>query len=172
MGPAWQSRHHISLTAVLEFGPTEILPPIGAISKNPSVSADPIAKPAAQTRAESRVLDLRKRLRERDRLSAGGSWIRTSGSASCNRFGNSLANRRTTVIEQPRLQGPVALRRRVVRGRTARSTRWPKPACRQPSDKVIKASEEHGLRVHGQAPSCGGEGRALSAWTLDYASAA
>src|SRR5580692_11237623 len=49
-GPARQSRHHISLTAVLEFGPTEILPPIGAISKNPSVSADPIAKPAAQTR--------------------------------------------------------------------------------------------------------------------------
>src|SRR6202030_361337 len=81
LGPAWQSRHHISLTAVLEFGPTEILPPIGAISKNPSVSADPIAKPAAQTRAESRVLDLRKRLRERDRLSAGGRWIRTSGSA-------------------------------------------------------------------------------------------
>src|SRR6202043_48189 len=49
--------------------------------KNPSVSADPIAKPAAQTRAESRVVDLRKRLRERDRLSAGGRWIRTSGSA-------------------------------------------------------------------------------------------
>src|SRR6202035_5364615 len=68
---------HISLTAVLEFGPTEILPPIVAISKHPSVSADPIAKPAAQTRAESRVLDLRKRLRERDRLSAGGRWIRT-----------------------------------------------------------------------------------------------
>jgi hypothetical protein len=35
----------------------------------------------AQTRAESRVLDLRKLLRERDRLSAGGRWIRTSGSA-------------------------------------------------------------------------------------------
>ena len=46
------------------------------------VSADPVAKPAAQTRAESRVLDLRKLLRERDRLSAGGRWIRTSGSWS------------------------------------------------------------------------------------------
>src|ERR1700730_4608920 len=45
------------------------------------VSADPVGKPAAQTRAESRVLDLRKLLRERDRLSAGGRWIRTSGSA-------------------------------------------------------------------------------------------
>src|SRR5580693_4300410 len=45
------------------------------------VSADPVAKPAAQTRAESGVLDLRKRLRERDRLSAGGGWIRTSGTA-------------------------------------------------------------------------------------------
>src|SRR6202035_3078261 len=33
----------------------------------------------AQTRAESRVLDLRKRLRKRDRLSAGGSRIRTLG---------------------------------------------------------------------------------------------
>src|SRR5580692_5909029 len=43
------------------------------------VSADPVAKPAAQTRAESRVLDLRKLLRERDRLSAGGRWIRTIG---------------------------------------------------------------------------------------------
>src|SRR6202041_2398276 len=80
-GTSRHCRHYISLTAVLEFGPTEILPPIGAISKHPSVSADPIAKPAAQTRAESRVLDLRKRLRERDRLSAGGRWIRTSGSA-------------------------------------------------------------------------------------------
>src|SRR3984893_4255516 len=48
------------------------------------VSADPVAKPAAQTRAESRVLDLRKLLRERDRLSAGGRWIRTFGS----QFGN------------------------------------------------------------------------------------
>ena len=46
------------------------------------VSADPVAKPAAQTRAESRVLDLRKLLRERDRLSAGGSRIRTIGTAS------------------------------------------------------------------------------------------
>src|SRR5580704_14405009 len=45
------------------------------------VSADPVGKPAAQTRAESRVLDLRKQLRERDRLSAGGGWIRTSGTA-------------------------------------------------------------------------------------------
>src|ERR1700724_3227776 len=48
--------------------------------RNPlRVSADPVGKPAAQTRAESRVLDLRKRLRERDRLSAGGRWIRTIG---------------------------------------------------------------------------------------------
>src|SRR6202040_377392 len=46
-----------------------------------SVSADPIAKPAAQTRAESRVLDLRKRMQVRTPLSAGGGWIRTSGTA-------------------------------------------------------------------------------------------
>jgi hypothetical protein len=61
------------------------LPPVGAISKHPGVSADAVAKPSAQTRAESRVLDLRKRLRKRDRLSAGGRWIRTSGSWSRDR---------------------------------------------------------------------------------------
>src|SRR5580693_1512308 len=80
-GPSWHCRHYISLTAVLEFGPAETLPPVGAISKHPGVSADAVAKPSAQTRAESRVLDLRKRLRKRDRLSAGGGWIRTSGTA-------------------------------------------------------------------------------------------
>src|ERR1700732_2408830 len=58
--------------------PTETLPPVGAISKHPGVSADAVAKPSAKTRAESRVFDLRKRLRKRERLSAGGRWIRTS----------------------------------------------------------------------------------------------
>src|SRR5271165_516364 len=43
------------------------------------VSADPVAKPAADTRAEAGVLDLRKRMRARDGLSAGGRWIRTIG---------------------------------------------------------------------------------------------
>ena len=62
-GPSWHCRHYISLTAVLEFGPTETLPPVKAISKHPGVSADAVAKPSAQTRADSRVLDLRKRLR-------------------------------------------------------------------------------------------------------------
>ena len=65
-GPSWHGRHYISLTAVLEFGPTETLPPVGAISKHPGVSADAVAKPSPQTRAESRVLDLRKQKRERD----------------------------------------------------------------------------------------------------------
>src|SRR5580700_4805789 len=44
--------------------------------------ADPVVKPAAQTRAESRVLNVRKQKRERDRLSAGGRWIRTLGPRS------------------------------------------------------------------------------------------
>src|SRR3984893_19310730 len=35
-GPSWHRRHCISLTAVLEFGPTETLPPVGAISKHPA----------------------------------------------------------------------------------------------------------------------------------------
>jgi hypothetical protein len=48
LGPAWQSRHHISLTAVLEFGPTEILPPIGAISK--PLASLPTRSPSHQPR--------------------------------------------------------------------------------------------------------------------------
>jgi len=84
-GSSWHCRHYISLTAVLEFGPTETLPPVGEISDHPGVSADAVAKPSAQTRAETRVLDLRKRLRKRDRLSAGGKWIRTSGPACDSR---------------------------------------------------------------------------------------
>ena len=48
------------------------MPPVGAQWKAWRVSADPVVKPAAQTRAESRVLNVRKQKRERDRLSAGG----------------------------------------------------------------------------------------------------
>jgi len=44
----------ISGTAALEYGPTEILPPVLAKWKALRVSADPVAKPAAHTRAESR----------------------------------------------------------------------------------------------------------------------
>ena len=36
MGPAWHSRRPHQCTAVLEYGPTEILPPVGAISKHPA----------------------------------------------------------------------------------------------------------------------------------------
>ena len=56
----------------------------GYVLRSPHAHArgDPVAKPAALTRAESRVLDLRRRMRERDRLSAGGRWIRTSGSGA------------------------------------------------------------------------------------------
>src|SRR5437868_7773147 len=50
------------------------------------VSADPVVKPAAQTRAESRVLNVRKQKRERDRLSAGGRRIRTLGPRWGTRF--------------------------------------------------------------------------------------
>jgi hypothetical protein len=68
-------------TAVLEYGPAETLPPVGAQWNAWRVSADPVVKPAAQTRAESRVLNVRKQKRERDRLSAGGRRIRTLGPA-------------------------------------------------------------------------------------------
>jgi hypothetical protein len=68
---------HISGTAVLEYGPTETLSPVSAKWKALRVSADPVANPAAHTRAEAGVLDLRKRMRESYGLSAGGSRIRT-----------------------------------------------------------------------------------------------
>ena len=54
LGPAWHSRDHISGTAVLEYGPAEINPRIGVQWKALRVSADPVAKPASHTRAESR----------------------------------------------------------------------------------------------------------------------
>ena len=54
MGPAWHSRRPHQGTAVLEYGPTEILPAVLAKRKALRVSADPVAKPAAHTRAESR----------------------------------------------------------------------------------------------------------------------
>src|ERR1700736_5687390 len=76
-GPSWHCTDRIIGTAVLEYGPAETLPPVGAQWKAWRVSADPVVKPAAQTRAESRVLNVRKQKRERDRLSAGGRWIRT-----------------------------------------------------------------------------------------------
>ena len=69
-------------TAVLEYGPTEILPPVGANGK-PCASL-PTQSPS-QPRTPARkagVLYLRKRIRERDRLSAGGNRIRTIGPAS------------------------------------------------------------------------------------------
>ena len=67
-------------TAVLEYGPTEILPQVGALSKHTerlcrpgrqAIRAQPRGKPAFSTP--------RQQLGERDGLSAGGKWIRTVG---------------------------------------------------------------------------------------------
>jgi hypothetical protein len=44
----------VSGLSVLEYGPTEILPPVGANRKALRISADPVAEPAAHTRAKSR----------------------------------------------------------------------------------------------------------------------
>jgi hypothetical protein len=44
----------ISGLAVLEYGPTEILPPVSAYRNTLRVSLDLVVKPAAHTRAESR----------------------------------------------------------------------------------------------------------------------
>src|ERR1700736_6089959 len=65
-GPSWHCTDRIIGTAVLEYGLAETLPPVGAQWKARRVSADPVVKPAAQTRAESRVLNVRKQKRERD----------------------------------------------------------------------------------------------------------
>src|SRR6202022_5088013 len=52
-GPSWHCRHHLSLTAVLEYGPAETLPPVGAHWKACRVSADPVVKRASHTCGES-----------------------------------------------------------------------------------------------------------------------
>ena len=67
--------------------------------KNPSVSADPTAKPAAQTRAESRVLDLSKTTAgERQTVCWRGEPGANSSrnrKASCRRIGNDLRCRKS-----------------------------------------------------------------------------
>src|SRR4029077_10009298 len=81
LGPSGLSTDPVTGIAVLEYGLTEILPPVGALSKH----AERLCRPGRQaSRAHPRkagALDLRKWRRPRDRLSAGGRWIRTSSSA-------------------------------------------------------------------------------------------
>jgi hypothetical protein len=73
----------ISGTAVLEYGTTEILPPIGAISKHPVRLCRPGRQPSrAQPRGKPGFSTLESKLGERDGLSAGGSRIRTIGSGA------------------------------------------------------------------------------------------
>jgi hypothetical protein len=48
---------HINGTAVPEYGPTEILQPVGAIRNTLRVSADPVAKPARTPARKAGVLD-------------------------------------------------------------------------------------------------------------------
>jgi hypothetical protein len=67
-------------TAVLEYGPTEILPPVGALSKH----AERLCRPGRQaSRAHPRgkpgFWTFEKWMRPRDRLAAGASRIRTLG---------------------------------------------------------------------------------------------
>src|SRR6202030_810513 len=69
----------ISGTAVLEYGPTEILPPVCAISKHPARLCRPGRQAGrAHPARKAGVLDLRKRMRARDGLSAGGSRFEPS----------------------------------------------------------------------------------------------
>ena len=54
--------------AVLKYGPTEILPPVGPMLPRPAVSADRGARPGPHTRGKPRLLDVGRRIPARDRF--------------------------------------------------------------------------------------------------------
>jgi len=76
-----RGRDHIGGNAVLGYGPTEILPPICAISTRPGSLCRPHAGFGPHDGAESRLFARDGKLLTRDGLSAGGNRIRTLGPA-------------------------------------------------------------------------------------------
>ena len=68
----------ISGTAVLEYRPTEISAPVGAISTTPARLCRPRQR-RAHPRGTAGFSTFNGRVRARDGLSAGGRWIRTIG---------------------------------------------------------------------------------------------
>jgi len=73
--------HRLIDAAVLEFGPTEIFLPVGAMRRAIPVSADRAAPAGPHTRAKSRLLAVGGQNRARRGLFAGGNRIRTIGPA-------------------------------------------------------------------------------------------
>jgi hypothetical protein len=69
--------HRLIDAAVLEFGPTEIFPPVGAPHRAIPVSADRGALSGPHTGAKSRLLAVGGQNPARRGLSAGGDGIRT-----------------------------------------------------------------------------------------------
>ena len=74
--------HRLIDAAVLEFGPTEIFPPVGAMHRAIPVSADRGALSGPHARAKSRLLAVGGQNCARRGLSAGGRWIRTISPAA------------------------------------------------------------------------------------------
>src|ERR1700730_7355182 len=73
---------------------------IRRVPQEQSFTARP-AKPAAHTRAESQVLDLRKRMRERDAPSAGANEIRILGPSRKEPCFRALITRNSLTITPP-----------------------------------------------------------------------
>src|SRR6516225_6518190 len=83
---------YITGTAVLEFRPAETLSRVGAISPTYPVSADRATSHGRTPARKAGVLDRSALLPLRDRLSAGGRWMRTCSTAA----------RKPKILERPR----------------------------------------------------------------------
>jgi hypothetical protein len=100
-GSAWHFADPISRTAVLEYGPTEILPRSARYRNTLRVSADWSPSQPRTPARKAELVDLRRRMRERDGLAVGGRWIRTIGPAlHTHRFGPPSCRPRDSPVRQ------------------------------------------------------------------------
>src|SRR5215471_18377761 len=74
--------NRIGSTAVLEYRPTETIPPLGAMLPSPASLPTTLPADSSHTRGNPGFALEQTRNPERGGLSAGGNWIRTSSSAS------------------------------------------------------------------------------------------
>src|SRR5215472_9204468 len=73
--------NRIGSTAVLEYRPTETIPPLGAMLPSPASLPTTLPADSSHTRGNPGFALEQTRNPERGGLSAGGEWIRTSSSA-------------------------------------------------------------------------------------------
>jgi hypothetical protein len=90
--------------AVLKFGPTEILPPMGATSPHHAGLSRPLLVPPRTPAGKARLSEVGGRNPARDRLSAGGRWIRNLwyGGTRAGHFRASRASRVARSTTAPR----------------------------------------------------------------------